>query len=73
MCACRNSPRVSLCDATHWRRASALHTRFDAPAVSDAGDSSGYTDTISCRRADITPVGGVGRRQCVHVGVGVER
>jgi hypothetical protein len=33
----RNRVRVSLWDATHWRRASALHTRFDAAAVSCDG------------------------------------
>lgn len=30
---CRNRVRVSLCDATHCNRASALHTLFEAAAV----------------------------------------
>lgn len=37
MCAERKSWRVSVCEATHWRRASALHTRFEAAAVSCEG------------------------------------
>lgn len=37
----RNSPRVSLCEATHWSNARALHTRFDAAAVSCDGLSKG--------------------------------
>ena len=41
MCAFRKSARVSGCDATHCRSASALHTRFDAWLVSDGGESSG--------------------------------
>ena len=55
ICACRKRARVSLCDATHCRSARALHTRFEAPAVSEAGASKGYTETISCRRAEMTP------------------
>lgn len=52
----KKSWRVSECEATHWRSASALHTRFEACAVSAGGDSSGYTDTISCSNAAMMPV-----------------
>jgi hypothetical protein len=37
----RNSPRVSGCEATHCSSASALHTLFDACAVSEGGVSNG--------------------------------
>ena len=37
----RNNPRVSWCDATHCKSASALHTRFDACAVKVGGESIG--------------------------------
>jgi hypothetical protein len=33
----KKSPRVSLCDATHWRRANALQTLLEAAAVSCDG------------------------------------
>ena len=52
----KNSARVSLCEATHCSNASALHTRFDAAAVSCEGFSSGYTEMISCKRDVMTPV-----------------
>lgn len=55
MWADRKRERVSLCEATHCRRARALQTRFEACAVSEGGARSGYTDTISCSRADMTP------------------
>ena len=41
MCALRKSVRVSVWEATHCSNASALHTRFDACAVSAGGESSG--------------------------------
>lgn len=43
----RNNVRVSLCDATHWRRASALHTLLEAAAVSCDGFNKLYTLMIS--------------------------
>lgn len=52
----RNRVRVSLWDATHWSRASALHTLFDAAAVSCEGLRSVYTEMISCKRDVMTPV-----------------
>lgn len=36
----RKRARVSLCEATHWRRASALQTRLDAAAVNCDGFSN---------------------------------
>lgn len=36
----RKRALVSLCDATHWRRASALQTRLDAAAVNCDGLSN---------------------------------
>lgn len=51
----RNRVRVSLWDATHWSRASALHTLFDAAAVSCEGLRSVYTEMISCKRDVMTP------------------
>lgn len=51
----RKRPLVSLCDATHWSKASALQTRFDAAAVSCDGLSSGYTEIISCNKEVMTP------------------
>lgn len=53
--ACKNAERVSGCDATHWRRARALQTRFDWCAVRVAGFIAGYMLTISCRRAAVVP------------------
>ena len=41
MCALRKNARVSGCDATHCRSASALHTLLDAWFVSDGGESRG--------------------------------
>eukprot|EP00967_Tisochrysis_lutea_P068230 scaffold89288_cov35-Tisochrysis_lutea.AAC.1 len=41
MCAFKKSVRVSGCDATHCRSARALHTRFEAWAVSDGGERRG--------------------------------
>lgn len=41
MWADRKRERVSLWEATHWRRARALQTRFDAWAVKDGGASRG--------------------------------
>lgn len=58
MWAERKSDRVSLCEATHCRSARALQTRFEAWAVRDGGARRGYTETISCRRADMTPASG---------------
>ena len=46
---------VSLCEATHWSKASALQTRFEAAAVSCDGLSSVYTEMISWRSEVITP------------------
>jgi len=43
----RKSARVSLCEATHCRSASALQTRFEAAAVSCDGLRSVYTEIIS--------------------------
>ena len=37
----RNRPLVSLCEATHCKSARALHTRFDAAAVSCDGFNRG--------------------------------
>jgi hypothetical protein len=37
----KNKPRVSVWEATHWRSARALQTRFDAAAVNCEGLSSG--------------------------------
>jgi hypothetical protein len=51
----KNSCRVSECDATHCKRANALQTRFETWAVRLGGESSGYTDTISCSNAGIIP------------------
>lgn len=51
----RNRARVSLCEATHCRSASALHTRLEAAAVSCEGLSSVYTEMISCRSEVMTP------------------
>ena len=51
----RKSPRVSLWDATHCRRASALQTRFEAAAVSWDGLRRGYTEMISCNSDVMTP------------------
>lgn len=51
---CRKRLRVSGCEATHCSSASALHTRFEACAVSDGGDSRGYIDTISCAHRTTT-------------------
>ena len=44
---CRNRLRVSGCEATHWSRASALQTLFEACAVREGGCNRGYMDTIS--------------------------
>jgi len=38
---CRNMARVSWWEATHCRRASALHTRLEAWAVRAGGESKG--------------------------------
>lgn len=43
----RNKVRVSLWEATHCKRASALQTRFDAAAVNCEGFNKGYTEMIS--------------------------
>lgn len=51
----RNMVLVSLCDATHWRRARALQTLLLAAAVSCDGLSNVYTDIISCSNDVITP------------------
>jgi len=51
----RKTSRVSGWEATHWRRARALQTRFDAWGVNSGGFSSGYTEMISWSRVDITP------------------
>ena len=53
--AFRKSGLVSLCEATHWRRANTLHALLEVLLSSRGGDSSGYTDTISCKRAAIVP------------------
>jgi hypothetical protein len=41
MCADKNNPRVSGCDATHCKSASALHTRLEQWAVKVGGLSNG--------------------------------
>ena len=51
----RKSPRVSLWDATHCRRANALQTRLEAAAVSWDGLRRGYTEMISCNSDVMTP------------------
>ena len=51
----RKSARVSGWLATHWSKARALHTRFEAWLVSEGGDKRGYMDTISCSSAGMTP------------------
>jgi hypothetical protein len=33
-----------------WRRARALHTRFDCPGLRLGGDNTGYIDTISWKK-----------------------
>ncbi len=38
---CKNSPRVSVWEATHWSKANALHTRLLAWAVKVGGESMG--------------------------------
>lgn len=55
ICACKNTVRVSGCEATHCRRANALQTRFDWWAVNVAGLIEGYILIISWRRAAIVP------------------
>lgn len=52
----RKTSLVSWWEATHWRRARALQTRFEAWGVSSGGFNSGYTLIISCNKVDITPV-----------------
>lgn len=47
----KNTERVSWCDATFCRRASALHTRFDCWAVNVGGVIDGYMLIISCSNA----------------------
>ena len=51
----KKSCLVSGWDATHWRSARALQTRLDTCAVRFGGESIGYTDTISWRRAGMIP------------------
>jgi len=55
MCAFRNRGLVSLCDATHWRRASTLQALLEVLLSKSGGERSGYTETISCRSAAIVP------------------
>ncbi len=52
----RNKVLVSLWEATHCSSANALHTRFDAAAVSCDGLRSVYTEMISCNNDVMTPV-----------------
>ena len=52
---CKNKLLVSKCDATHCSSAKALQTLFEACAVKDGGERSGYMETISCSKADIVP------------------
>lgn len=47
--ACKNSSRVSEWDATHWKRANALQTRFDVWVFNSGGCSCGYISVISCK------------------------
>lgn len=51
----RNKYLVSLCDATHYSIASTLHALFEVFESRSGGESNGYTDTISRRRAGIVP------------------
>mmetsp|Transcript_39122 Transcript_39122/g.96293 ORF Transcript_39122/g.96293 Transcript_39122/m.96293 type:complete len:218 (-) Transcript_39122:111-764(-) len=62
MCALRNTVRVSGCEATHCSSASALHTRFEACAVSCGGESSGYMHMISCKSVAVVP------NECHNIG-----
>mmetsp|Transcript_18266 Transcript_18266/g.30019 ORF Transcript_18266/g.30019 Transcript_18266/m.30019 type:complete len:200 (-) Transcript_18266:70-669(-) len=62
ICAVKNSVRVSGWEATHWRRARALQTRLDAWAEREGGDSRGYMESISCRRAAMVP------KECHKIG-----
>lgn len=66
----RNKPLVSLCDATHCSKASALQTRFDAAAVNCDGFKSGYTEIISCNNEVMTPVTKVSHAPPSFRGVG---
>jgi len=51
----RKTSLVSGWEATHWRSARALQTRFEAWGVSSGGFNSGYTLIISCNKVDMTP------------------
>ena len=53
--AFRKSGLVSLCEATHWRRANTLQALLDVLLSRRGGERSGYTDTISCSKAAIVP------------------
>lgn len=55
MCALRKSYLVSLWEATHCKRAKTLQALLEVFVSKLGGDNWGYTDTISCRRADIVP------------------
>ena len=51
----KKSCLVSAWEATHCSNARALQTLFDTCAVRFGGDNSGYTETISCSKAAMTP------------------
>ena len=55
ICAFRNNYLVSLCDATHWSKASTLHALFEVFVSKLGGESKGYTTTISYSKAAIVP------------------
>ena len=55
MCAWRKRALVSGWEATHCKRTSALQTRLLSWLESTGGESMGYTDVISLRRAVTTP------------------
>src|SRR5271169_4167932 len=62
----RKTSLVSGWEATHWRRARALQTRFEAWGVSSGGFKSGYTLIISCNKVDMTPVPKVSKKSSSH-------
>lgn len=53
--ALRNSYLVSLWDATHYKSANTLHALFEVFVSKLGGESYGYTDTISYKRAAMVP------------------
>jgi len=55
ICAFKKSCLVSLCDATHCKSASTLQALLEIRWSRSGGLSSGYTLTISYRRAAIVP------------------